>query len=63
MKAPDPCPCGQPLPWHLFALGMGLQHTCSCGRAFKEVAGQVLDAVPDAADKRLRAAFDVLEIP
>lgn len=34
-KAPEGCPCGCLLPWHLFELGIGnFQHHCSCGREF-----------------------------
>jgi hypothetical protein len=28
-----PCSCGQPLPWHLFELGLD-DHTCSCNRHY-----------------------------
>ena len=30
----SPCPCGQPLPWHLFNLGLGLSHICLCDRKY-----------------------------
>ena len=32
----DKCPCGQPLPWHLFTLGIGLKHICNCERTYAE---------------------------
>jgi len=35
------CACGQTLPWHLFELGGGLRHICSCERAYKEQDGVV----------------------
>jgi hypothetical protein len=35
------CACGQPLPWHLFSLRLGMQHNCSCDTLFKESQGVV----------------------
>ena len=35
MSPGDPCPCGQPLPWHLFELAMvGFEHICCCSRRY-----------------------------
>jgi hypothetical protein len=36
------CECGQPLPWHLFSLALGMEHICSCERKFKETDGKVV---------------------
>lgn len=33
------CPCKQKLPWHLFELGMGLEHICSCERTYRQELG------------------------
>lgn len=41
-KAPEGCPCGCLLPWHLFELGFDkCVHRCSCGREFGLVAGEI----------------------
>lgn len=34
VKSGSACECGQSLPWHLFELGLGLTHHCSCARAY-----------------------------
>jgi len=33
------CECGKPLPVHLLGIMQSFTHVCSCGRAYKEVAG------------------------
>jgi hypothetical protein len=35
IKPGEKCECGQPLPWHLFGLGFGMDHVCSCERKYK----------------------------
>ena len=30
----DPCPCGQPLPWHMWVRNPSRHHPCRCGRAW-----------------------------
>jgi hypothetical protein len=40
------CPCGQPLPWHMFRLafgdgGINFSHNCSCDNLFEVVGDEV----------------------
>ena len=56
MKSGDPCPCGQPLPWHLFRLGLdGFSHICSCERRYRRKNGEV---VLDGTERNPVAEFD-----
>jgi len=31
----EKCECGSSLPWHLFELGFGMSHICSCERKYE----------------------------
>ena len=42
VDAGSACVCGAALPWHLFRLGMGLEHVCGCERAYREEGGVVV---------------------
>lgn len=48
VRAQEPCPCGNPLPYHLVQMGETGPHTHGCGRVFQiEGGGFVLVAARD----------------
>ena len=57
------CACGQSLPWHLFSLGIGLRHICSCGAAYQEQSGVVRQELATVREVATAAAFAKVGAP
>jgi len=57
MEPGSDCPCGQPLPWHLFELvDERFSHICSCERRYRLKDGKI---VQDGTERNPVAEFDL----